>query len=132
MSLKLNIGCGPKEQKGWTGIDMEDFGHNIVRDLTKGLPFSDESVDEIKAEHIFEHILDLEFVISECYRILKKGGKMKVVCPHKTHERALVPFHVRLIDEGTFEYLELGKGWQIKEMVINDRKDIHVWLIKPE
>lgn len=132
MSLRVNIGCGRKLDRGWIGIDSQNFGDNIVRDLTKGLPFSDETVDEIKAEHIFEHILDLQFVINECFRVLKKGGKMKVVCPHKTHDMALVPEHVRLIDEGTFKTLEKHYDWEIKKMVVNKRKDIHVWLIKPE
>lgn len=43
------------------------------------LPFEDESFDLITTRMVFHHILDgLNKVVNECYRVLKKGGKIIV------------------------------------------------------
>ncbi|ROL55665.1 methyltransferase domain-containing protein [Bacteroidetes/Chlorobi group bacterium Naka2016] len=56
------------------------FIHHNIR---YGLPLPDESVDYIYTSHFLEHIYkdEAEFVIKEFYRILKKGGKVRVVVP---------------------------------------------------
>ena len=47
----------------------------------ENLPFDDESLDFIISTDVFEHVKDLELVLEECYRVLKKGGKLCVVFP---------------------------------------------------
>jgi predicted SAM-dependent methyltransferase len=53
-------------------------------DCRRSLPFDDDSVEVIFAEHVFEHfeykIESLKF-LTECYRCLKKGGVMRIVVP---------------------------------------------------
>lgn len=53
------------------------------RDVTKGLPFNDMSVDYIYTSHLLEHLRkeDAIFVLKECYRVLKQGGVLRVVVP---------------------------------------------------
>jgi ubiquinone/menaquinone biosynthesis C-methylase UbiE len=73
----LELGCGPSKtiEHAYT-IDMLDIdGVDIVCDLDNGFPFlPDNSVDEIHSFHFLEHVKDLNFMIAEIYRVLKKGG----------------------------------------------------------
>lgn len=47
----------------------------------EALPFADNSIDFIVSTDVFEHVKDLRQVLGECYRVLKKGGKLLVVFP---------------------------------------------------
>jgi ubiquinone/menaquinone biosynthesis C-methylase UbiE len=47
----------------------------------EALPFTDNSIDFIVSTDVFEHVKDLQQVLRECYRVLKKGGKLLVVFP---------------------------------------------------
>ena len=83
-SRKVNIGCGPYKEGGYINIDINPI-HNpdIVRDVTRGLPFDSDSVSEIRAYHFLEHLdnHDTIFVIKECYRVLIDGGMLDIVVP---------------------------------------------------
>lgn len=52
-------------------------------ELTKPFKFSNGSVDYIYSSHTFEHLTYAEttFVLSECYRILKPGGIVRIIVP---------------------------------------------------
>jgi SAM-dependent methyltransferase len=55
----------------------------MLHDLSKGIPFSDSSVDMTYSSHVLEH-LDREVAkvfIMECYRVLRVGGIIRVVVP---------------------------------------------------
>jgi ubiquinone/menaquinone biosynthesis C-methylase UbiE len=45
------------------------------------LPFEDEKFDAILTHDVFEHVQDVEQVLSECNRVLKRKGKLFVVFP---------------------------------------------------
>jgi len=47
----------------------------------ENLPFADNSIDFIVSTDVFEHVEDVGHVLGECYRVLKKGGKLLVVFP---------------------------------------------------
>jgi ubiquinone/menaquinone biosynthesis C-methylase UbiE len=51
--------------------------------LRKGLPLSDETVDFIYSSHFIEHLSysDSIKLLKECYRVLKRGGWIRVVVP---------------------------------------------------
>ena len=53
------------------------------RDVRKGLKFDDMSVDCIYTSQMIEHLHrdDTIFVLQECYRVLKKGGILRVAVP---------------------------------------------------
>src|SRR5690606_18378616 len=70
---------------------LEQIGKNIVvHDLSKGIPYEDNSVDAVYHSHTLEHIdrnLDdpangpgLLFT-KECRRVLKPGGVLRIVVP---------------------------------------------------
>jgi len=64
--------------------DILECGQEILWDAKEGIPFPDESVEEIRTSHFLEH-LDNEQVpefLYECMRVLKHKGKMINILPH--------------------------------------------------
>ncbi len=81
----LELGVGrTRTVKDAITIDKLDFPEvDIVADLEQGLPFlPDNSVDEVHSFHFLEHVNNLEFLMAEIYRVLKKGGKNIGAVPH--------------------------------------------------
>ena len=56
----------------WDKLDAKVLRH----DVTKGLPYKENEVDYIYSAHMLEHLSrkDAQFVLKECYRVLKGGG----------------------------------------------------------
>lgn len=52
-------------------------------DITRGLPFEDETLDAIFTEHVIEHVsfADAVFFFREAHRVLKPGGSLRTVFP---------------------------------------------------
>lgn len=58
-------------------------GYEVKKhDLTQKWPCEDNSVDIVFAAEIIEHILDTDYFIQECNRVLKKGGKLILTTPN--------------------------------------------------
>ena len=84
---RLDLGCGPCKQPGHVGIDQYPFpGVDVQRDLRRGLPFDDDSVDSIHSQHTLEHLQgeDLIFVIEEMWRVCKAGAEWTIIVPDAT------------------------------------------------
>jgi len=80
----LNVGCGNIFHSDWINIDVASrFPQVIEHDLTRGLPFDDESIDICYSSHVLEHLRtgEADYFISECRRVLKKGGILRLVVP---------------------------------------------------
>jgi len=85
---KLQIGGGPNVLDGWLNVNVYcgDIGKEIKQaymDATIRFPFDDGTFDYIFAEHMIEHItyLQADFMISECARVMKKGGRIRLATP---------------------------------------------------
>lgn len=87
--VKLHLGCGTNLAAGWINVD-NNYDNNIDLkkldlnwDLTKPLPYKDNSVDLIFHEHFIEHLKKPagEQFLRECYRLLKPGGVMRMGWP---------------------------------------------------
>lgn len=78
--LKLNLGCGNVYLNGWVNIDLDSEKADLKHDLTKPLPYEDNTVDFIYSEHFIEHITVKQGVVllKECRRVLKPGGVARV------------------------------------------------------
>ncbi len=95
-ALKLDIGCGvlndSKLKRYWryglnakeyVGVDIATLpGVGVVADVNKQLPLKHDSVDEIVAIHLLEHVTNLEQTMREFHRILKPDGTLKAWVPH--------------------------------------------------
>lgn len=83
---QLNLGSGPRgvEGQGWFNIDgFQDRNVHYLCDFTRRLPFEASTFDLIFTEHVLEHF-DFENgqkLLSECNRILKPGGVLRVIVP---------------------------------------------------
>lgn len=83
-SPKLQIGCGLNLKKGWLNTDINPSTKEVVYlDATKKFPFEDNTFEFIFSEHVFEHLYfkDSCNMISECYRVLKPNGVLRIAVP---------------------------------------------------
>lgn len=109
---RLHLGCGRITPPDWINIDSSwnawlakhlllrkfikvtgiinndllniTWGKNILlHDLTKKLPFNDNSIDYIYSSHTLEHLyLDqAKDLLDECFRVLKVSGVIRIIVP---------------------------------------------------
>jgi len=54
-----------------------------VLDVRKGLPYKDNIVKYIYISHFLEHLSkkDAEYFLKECYRVMRKGGVIRIIVP---------------------------------------------------
>ena len=100
--MKLNLGCGMNKKDGYVNIDL--FGNPDMKfDLEKPWPIDDDSVDEIRAIHVLEHLHNLVHVMKEMYRVSKNRTNIYIAvpCPF-TEEFISDPTHVTPITPNTF------------------------------
>lgn len=105
--IKLHLGCGNVVVDGWINVDYSlgarlskiptfryfnkklklfnvEWQENIfLHDLTKKLPWKDNSVDYIYCSHTLEHFTkdNGRYLLSEIYRVLKRGGLARIIVP---------------------------------------------------
>lgn len=85
--VKLNVGCGTDYKDGWINIDnnSDDNIQNLDLnwDLTRPLPFDDNTVDFIFNEHFIEHLTveEGQRAIRDLMRVLKPGGVIRMATP---------------------------------------------------
>jgi len=81
---QLQIGSGGNVIPGWLNSDIEPDGDEIVYlDASKPFPIPDASFGFVYSEHVFEHIhhKGQQNYLSECMRILKPGGTLRIATP---------------------------------------------------
>jgi predicted SAM-dependent methyltransferase len=80
--IKLNIGAGGDIKEGWRNMDIM-FAPPDYIDITKPLPFEDNSVDFIYTSHTVEHTTTPDAVrfFAEALRVLKPEGTLRVAVP---------------------------------------------------
>ena len=81
---KLHIGCGQNILNGWLNSDYLPRSKRILRlDATKKFPFENDEFDNIFSEHMIEHLSyqDGGQMLSECFRVLRPKGKVRISTP---------------------------------------------------
>ncbi len=82
--MKLHLGCGTKKLDGWINIDsVPECRPDLVHDITRPLPYADQTADELLAEDLLEHFDKYirYLVFYEWTRVLKVGGKITLQVP---------------------------------------------------
>lgn len=81
---KLHLGAEENYLQDWINTDIKPLSKKIYyMDATKPFPFKDESLDYVFSEHVIEHLSFDEglFMLKECHRVLKNGGKIRIATP---------------------------------------------------
>ncbi|MBL7813562.1 MAG: methyltransferase domain-containing protein [Saprospiraceae bacterium] len=98
----MDFGCGSKPYQSlfshvsdYIGVDYIGEGHihdneqiDVYYDGDK-LPFEDDSFDSIFSSEVFEHLFNIDAILSELYRIMKSGGKILITCPFVWNEHEI-------------------------------------------
>lgn len=105
--MKINLGSGSKRYPGVLNIDL-DSGSNpdyVLNIETDKLPFHDDSVTEVLAHHVLEHLGEGFFhCLQELYRVCQHGTIIHVRVPHPRHDTFLIdPTHRRPIYPHTLD-----------------------------
>src|SRR4051812_3683467 len=96
--MRLQIGCGRAPLEGWTNVDCIALpGVDVVADLESGkLPFADDSVEEILASHVIEHVRNSLGLLQELHRVARPDALATFSCPYGSSDDADTdPTHVR-------------------------------------
>ncbi|HVO72423.1 MAG TPA: class I SAM-dependent methyltransferase [Ignavibacteriaceae bacterium] len=133
----LDFGCGSKPYKNffnvkeYIGVDVISRGHSHEKEQIdiyydgKLIPFKDESFDSIFSSEVFEHLFNLEDILDELKRILKKEGKAIFTVPFvwDEHEK---PFDygryssfgiVYLLEKHGFQIIKIEKSTKFLETI---------------
>lgn len=81
--MKLHIG-GTEVKDGWKILNAQKFpGVDYVGDISNLGQFADNSVEQIYASHVLEHVgqAAMRYTLNGIHRILMKGGKFMVSVP---------------------------------------------------
>lgn len=104
--MKLNIGAGTTRYDGFINCDHSDlFNPEYVFDLEKDTwPFENDTVDEVIAHHVLEHMGEGYFhCLKELYRVCKNDALIDIKVPHYKNENQFHdPTHRRPITEVGF------------------------------
>ena len=77
--MKLHLGCGHDKIPEYINCDISpQVKPDKIVDLEKKLPFKDNSIDEIIANHVIEHISNFIELMHEIHRICKNGAILKI------------------------------------------------------
>lgn len=120
----LDLGCGSKPYENlfnvteYVGVDIEVSGHphedskvDVFYD-GKVLPFADSSFDCIFSGEVFEHVFNLQEILLELNRVLKKDGFMLFTTPFVWEEHE-IPYDFGRYSIFALEYLLKESGFEI-------------------
>ena len=139
--LVIDLGCGEAPYKEdilevadeYIGVDWENSYHesnqvDVIADLTKPLPFEDKYADTVVSFQVMEHLPEPSFFLSECYRILKPGGRIFITVPFM--------WHVHEAPYDYYRYTRYGLAYMLKKagfskMEIKENTEFwQMWVLK--
>lgn len=145
--MKINLGCGNDYKEGYVNLDSsKEVKPDKVWNLEKTpLPFKANSIAEVLAHHILEHIHNFIPLMHDLYRICKGGAKIKIKTPFysawgqfndPTHVRFFSPFTFNYFKKGTYSHQVGAKKdmFKVKKVKINfgiGRDSILNWFFNP-
>jgi len=113
---KLDLGSGGRRFTGYESLDKDPKTHpDHVCDIENGLPFADNSFDEVRAFHILEHIHTEKktFVMYEIWRVLKKGGICDIELPAFPSVQSVQdPTHLSFWCRNSFMYYDVQSNFR--------------------
>lgn len=137
----IDLGCGSAPYKKeilnkateYIGVDWTHSLHNqrnvdILADLNQRLPFNNNYADTVVSFQVMEHLQEPDFFLSECYRILKPGGRFFLTVPFMWYIHEAPNDYFRYTRHG-LEYL-LKKN-NFNEILITENTGFwQMWVLK--
>jgi SAM-dependent methyltransferase len=97
-------------------LDCVEGPHvELYCNLEHGIPLPSNSVDEVLAIDVLEHLRDIVAIVDEMHRVLVDKGRATIRVPQfGTYNHVTDPTHVRGFSEDSFDFFDdetpLGKG----------------------
>lgn len=122
--IMLDFGCGKKPYKSLFNVNTYIGLEIFISDKSEmnkavdvfydgiSMPFTDNSIDCVFSSEVFEHIFNLEHVLSELYRIIKPNGYIFITLPFVWEEHEAPHDFARYSSFG-IEYLLTKHGFKI-------------------
>jgi hypothetical protein len=109
--LRLNLGCSDAHQpKPWINVDVT-LPADQLADLNERWPWGDNTVSEIRAHDILEHLYSPMHSMNEAWRVLTPGGNLDIAVPTTDGRGAWQdPGHVSFWNRNSFMYFEAGNA----------------------
>lgn len=74
-------------------------------------PFADDSFDRLEATHVIEHVSDVIRTMEEFHRLVRPGGRLRLVTPHYTDFSSFCdPTHRWHLNSFSFRYFGEDHG----------------------
>lgn len=116
---RLEIGAGISKKDGMLTSDLS-LKSDYPFDFRVGLPFPDDSIDFIYAEHVLEHFQykEMLLLLRECKRVMKPCAELKVSVPNA---RIYLDAYVSLdkFDQKSFCTLDTGLNFDSRINYVN-------------
>jgi hypothetical protein len=106
IALAIN---GSRRQRGAIQVsDEAGEGVQVIADLERGLPFKDETVEEIYLDHTLDDTRDFVGAMQEIWRVSRPGALVHVWLPHASSMWASTrnPGQTRAFTIETFEFFD--------------------------
>lgn len=116
--LRLDLGCSTKKEPGWHGVDIKKFeGVDTVCDLLKPWPWKDDTVSEVRMNHVLEHFTGMQriHIFNEMYRVMQKGSTALIVTPSWASNRAYGDPTHQWPPVSEMAYCYLSKQWRMEQ-----------------
>lgn len=129
---KIQIGCGTNFIEGWLNTDIKSSDQIVYLDAGEKFPIESNSFDFVYSEHLFEHLKVHQQLnmLAESYRILKKGGVMRIATPNigflfKLYENPTTSENIDYIDWAVKNIPHLI---DVKKLVVK-KEDHYIYVI---
>jgi len=105
-SLRIDLGCGIWKPEGFIGVDIAPSPNvDVVANLNRRFPFSDNSAEIIRAHDLVEHLDNRIHTMNELWRVSKPDGLIDIRVPSTDGRGAFQdPTHVSFWNINSFLY----------------------------
>jgi SAM-dependent methyltransferase len=136
----VDLGCGVepfgddivRHADAYFGVDWTNSLHkrtaDVIADLSKPLPFLDESVDHVVSFEVLEHLAEPASMLCEAARILRNGGRLTLSAPFQWWEHEAPWDYQRFTRHGLL--YQLGKAGYVDIHVRNTTGFWSMWILK--
>lgn len=139
--LKLDLGSGIYPKIGFIGVDnfvgirsqtltpelIDKSALNVIQhNLEEGIPFDNDSINEIVTSHFLEHCVALDKIFDEVHRVLKEDCTFEIFVPYANSAEGMYPGHNIYFTEKWFlNNLQFNKLFKIKEIIFYESDYYH-------